>query len=321
MKDISLNVEFDYRTCVYYSKDYVSLYIKERDEIFEFSYKEGNKEFYNIAIKRPIDGTDYFDLETAYGYGGWFANTDDKGFINRAVLQYTKEVLSQNIVAEFIRFHPYNNFPILNQDIFDFFRYDRDVVIVNLTNTKENRWQSYSSTTRNKIKKGQKLLKLSINCNLQEFIDLYKQTMKKNKATDFYYFSDEYFKRLISMANTKVFCALLNDRMMAGAIFLESEFNVSYHLGAKDYNNNITSVNYFLFESIFDYYSKNGKMYALLGGGKTSDKDDSLFKFKQKFSKQTLPFYIAGKIFNKEIYERLSKQHKDSRLFLKWREK
>ena len=36
---------------IYYSKDYISLYLKEKEEIFEFLYKDGDYIFYNLAIK------------------------------------------------------------------------------------------------------------------------------------------------------------------------------------------------------------------------------------------------------------------------------
>ncbi len=316
-----LDIKFNYKDCIYYSKEYASLYLNDGDEIYEFFYSEGDKEFYNIAIKRRIGETEYFDLETPYGYGGWFSNTDDKNFIERAVKKYEEDSISQNIVAEFIRFHPFNNFPHIHSELFDFFRYDRDVVVVDLTKPKEERWKDYSSTTRNKIRKAEKLLDFNMNCNLNEFIELYKATMDKNKASDFYYFSKNYFENITNIKNAKLFCALIGDKMSAGSIFLESKYIVSYHLGAKDYGINILGANYFLFDNIFDYYSKLGKSYALLGGGRTTDKEDSLFKFKQKFSNLTLPFYIAGKIFNKEVYKYLAQQNRDSKLFLKWRDK
>jgi hypothetical protein len=312
-------IEFNYKNCVYYTEEYVYLYLKDYDEIFEFSYKEGEKEFYNIAIKRPIEDTNYFDLETAYGYGGWFANTTDMDFIKKAIKVYEERCLKENIVAEFIRFHPFNTFP-KDESLFDFIRYDRDVVIVNLRKTKEERWKDYDSTTRNKLRKAQKILKFSTDCSINDFIRLYKITMDKNKASKFYYFSDDYFKSLIKNVNAKMFCVLYKDKIVSSAVFLESKHIVSSHLSGSDYSQYIPGLNDFLFDSIFDYYSKLNKDYALLGGGKTSSKEDSLFQFKKKFSEETLPFYIGGKIFNREAYKFLAENFcKDDRIFLKWR--
>ena len=61
-----------------------------------------------------------------------------------------------------------------------------------------------------------------------------------------------------------------------------------------------------------------------LGGGTNGESDNSLFMFKHKFSKSTLPFYIAGKIYDEKIYKRYCKiwqeqSQKDVKIFLKYR--
>lgn len=63
----------------------------------------------------------------------------------------------------------------------------------------------------------------------------------------------------------------------------------------------------------------------MLGGGRSNAANDSLFKFKSKFSPKSLPFYIAGKIYQPKIYEKLNQlwqqQNPNKRLnyFLKYR--
>ena len=89
---------------IYYSIGYTSLYLKEEESLFVFNYKKGNDEFFNISIKRPInkianedirDG--YFDLETAYGYGGYYATTDNCEFLDNALEVYQKKCNDENI--------------------------------------------------------------------------------------------------------------------------------------------------------------------------------------------------------------------------------
>ena len=84
---------------IYYSDSYISLYLKENEKIFTFEYKEDNNIFINKALKRPIlkIGTlnlndNFYDLETAYGYGGFYTNSDDKQFIKKAMKSYEKNV-------------------------------------------------------------------------------------------------------------------------------------------------------------------------------------------------------------------------------------
>ncbi len=112
---------------VYYSREYISLFLKNNDEIFDFEFKSGDNYFLNKTIKRPIkrigdinveDG--YFDLESAYGYGGFYTNSNDTKFIENALEAYRDKCLEENIIAEFMRFHPINKFPINFNEYLDF---------------------------------------------------------------------------------------------------------------------------------------------------------------------------------------------------------
>lgn len=316
---------------IYYSKEYVSLYLKQDETIFEFKYQENEHIFYNIAIKRPIkkigdidtfDG--YFDLETAYGYGGFVINTDDKGFILNAVSQYQKKCFDENIIAEFIRFHPFNEFPIKYQELFDMNIYDRDVVYVDLELSKEERWNSYSSKTRNILRKCEKELIFEQSTNINKFVELYEQTMNKNNAGEFYYFSKNYYEQLLKNISIDLYAVKKDEQVISSAFFMQSDEFVHYHLSANDYNMRQYNANYFILDQMFELAKKNNKKYFYLGGGTTSLKDDLLLKFKQKFSKLTKPFYISGKIYDKEIYDKYVKLWEEQstntiKYFLKYR--
>lgn len=316
---------------IYYSKEYVSLYLKQDETIFEFKYQENEHIFYNIAIKRPIkkigdidtfDG--YFDLETAYGYGGFVINTDDKEFILNAVSQYQKKCFDENIIAEFIRFHPFNEFPIKYQELFDMNIYDRDVVYVDLELSKEERWNSYSSKTRNILRKCEKELIFEQSTNINKFVELYEQTMNKNNAGEFYYFSKNYYEQLLKNISIDLYAVKKDEQVISSAFFMQSDEFVHYHLSANDYNMRQYNANYFILDQMFELAKKNNKKYFYLGGGTTSLKDDLLLKFKQKFSKLTKPFYISGKIYDKEIYDKYVKLWEEQstntiKYFLKYR--
>lgn len=332
-KDELLNLEkFNLLEDIYYSKEYVSLYLKKDEAIFEFKYQENEHIFYNIAIKRPIkkignvdinDG--YFDLETAYGYGGFYTNSENIKFISRAIKKYVKKCIDEKIIAEFIRFHPFNDFPEKYSDFFDISIYDRDIVLVDLNLSKDERWNSYSSNVRNILRKCEKELTFTKSSNIDMFIELYKKTMNRNNAKDFYYFTKNYFKKLLSNKNVELYEVQKDSRVISSAIFMFGSNFCHYHLSANDYEMKKYNGNYFLLDRMFDVAKRRGKKYFILGGGRSNLKDDSLFKFKQKFSKLTRPFYIAGKIYNKDIYKKYihiweeQSQKKDIKYFLKYR--
>ena len=323
--------KFNLLNDIYYSKEYVSLYLKENEEIFEFEYKEDNLIFYNIAIKRPITkignevvSDEYFDLETAYGYGGFYLNTENQEFIKIALKKYEQKCLEEKIIAEFIRFHPWNTFPYKYKEFLDMNIYDRDVVYVDLSLSKEQRWKNYSSNTRNILRKCERALVFQKTDDIEMFIELYEKTMDKNNAADFYYFSREYYEQLLDNRNIELYEVRQDNRTISMAFFMFGGEIGHYHLSANDYEMRKYNANYFILDQIFDIAKNKGEKYFLLGGGTTGSKDNSLLKFKQKFSPLIKQFYISGKIYNHEIYNKYiqawEQQSKEEiRYFLKYR--
>jgi hypothetical protein len=317
---------------IYYSKEYASLYLKENEEIFEFKYEENEKIFYNLAIKRPIlrigsqvIKDNYFDLETAYGYGGYYTNSDDFSFLKEAFKAYEEKCKKEGIIAEFIRFHPFNDFPKKYGNLLDMAVYDRDIIYIDLTFlSKKERWKSYSSKTRNILRRCERELIFKESKNLETFLKLYKETMDKNNADKFYYFDKNYFENLLNNEKVKLYEVKKDNDTISMGFFMFSDEFVHYHLSANNYRMKKYNGNYFLLDNLFEIGQKQNKKYFILGGGTTGDENDSLFKFKKKFSPLTKPFYIGGKIFNKEIYSKYvnlweKEAKKDVKYFLKYR--
>jgi len=313
---------------IYYSDDYISLYIKENEELFSFEYKEDNNIFINKTIKRPIlnigdiqinDGS--YDLETAYGYGGFYTNSDDEEFLDRAMKEYEQKCKDENIVAEFIRFHPFNEIPIKYGEHLDFNIYDRDVVVKELT---DNMLGSYTSKVRNAVKRASEKVEIKKSENLDAFMKLYAETMKKNEASEFYFFKKEYYIQLLLNKNIELYEVLSEDKIIAMGFFMFGEKVAHYHLSANSDLSYKLNSNYALLNAIFCRAKELGLDYFMLGGGASPKEDDPLLKFKQKFSKEIRPFYISGKIYNQELYDKYNniwkeQSKEDIKYFLKYR--
>lgn len=296
---------------IYYSDEYISLYIKENEELFSFEYREEDKLFINKTIKRPISkignvdvNDNYYDLETAYGYGGFYTNSEDKLFIKNAMREYDKKCRDEKIIAEFMRFHPFNNFPVLHSEFLDFNLHDRDVIVKNLSS---DILASYTSKVRNTIKRATEKVVFQESGNIDKFIELYNATMQKNDASDFYFFEKEYYKTLIESQKVKLYEIVFEDEVIAMGFFLFGQEIGHYHLSANTPLSYKLNSNYALLHNIFNISKGLGIKYFVLGGGATSNVDDSLFKFKKKFSDELKPFYISGKVYNQEIYAQYTK--------------
>jgi lipid II:glycine glycyltransferase (peptidoglycan interpeptide bridge formation enzyme) len=109
------------------------------------------------------------------------------------------------------------------------------------------------------------------------------------------------------------------------SVFLLAQDNAYYHLSAVEPSCMCANGNYFILDHAFDLSKDRDCGFFILGGGRTSKKDDDLLQFKRKFSDLMVKFYIGGQIFNEGKYEEYADRslkevgcHDDS-FFLKWR--
>jgi hypothetical protein len=313
---------------VYYSKEYVSLYIQEDEELFEFKYQKENNIFYNISIKRLIDqigntrlNEKFYDLESAYGYGGFYTNSNDKLFIENAMKKYEEKCQDENIIAEFMRFHPFNYFPKNYSNFLDFNFYDRDVVVKDLS---INILSSYKRKVRNIVKRSNEKVSIQKSENIDKFIELYNKTMHKNNADEFYFFDKAYYIDLLGNKNIELYEVQYEDEIISMGFFMFGEDIAHYHLSANSDLSYKLNTNYALLNYAFNQAKEKKISNFILGGGTTSTKEDNLFKFKNKFSKDIKQFYISGKIYNQEVYNKYNKiwqeqSKEDIKYFLKYR--
>jgi lipid II:glycine glycyltransferase (peptidoglycan interpeptide bridge formation enzyme) len=314
---------------IYDTREYFKLQEANGDGTAKlFVYEEDN----NIAVypflMNEIEGYDldntYYDIETAYGYGGPITSCNEEDF-NRDFEKAFEEFCKENlIVAEFIRFNPLiNNHNIFrnNVEVIP----NRTTVYVDLNKTIDDIWASeISSKNRNMIRKAEKTgLTVEFEHDLNTFKDIYEKTMTKVNASGYYYFNDKYYKALDELNNVYI-SVKFNELTIASAIFMQYEDYFHYHLAGslKEYLK--YSPNNLLLWTAIQYAKNNGFKVMHLGGGLSDTLDDNLFKFKKSFGKGTYEFYIGKRIHNKEIYNYLineweNRNGRDVKLFLQYK--
>ena len=297
---------------IYFDKDYTELYKKDGDSVHTFLYEEGELFFKNTFIKSKIDkvktvslSEEHYDASTQYGYGGIQCNSKDEVFLKNAFTAFAEYCKQEKIIANFYRFHPFLDAGHLKNHI-PFFIENSKVVYIDLTLSKEERWKTYSSSTRNILRKCEKNLSFEKMEDIDLFMDLYYKTMKKNEASDFYYFDKDYFQKMMAMNDVNLFAVKYEEKVISSGFFFFSGDYAHYHLSSNDPEFYKMNGNYALLENVAAAGKAQGCKYFLLGGGRTAAEDDSLLKFKMKFTKNTLPFYIGGEVYNKEKYDELN---------------
>ena len=317
---------------IYFTRQYYCMGQKVQGgngKLFVYEDENGNIGLYPF-IKRevicPENEKKYYDIETAYGYGGPIIKEEKPQFVRAfesAFLQYCQK---ESIIAEFVRFHPLlKNEHVFIDDIQAV--HNRSTVWLDLDTDIENIWMNdISAQNRNTIRKGTKNgLRVVEQHDYSKFMELYIDTMRNVGADKFYYFEESYFDE---MENSKEYILLevkYESRTIAAAVFMGYGNYFHYHLAGSDKNFLKLAPNNVLLWEAIKYAKEHGYKKMHFGGGLTDSLDDSLFRFKQRFSSTYADFYIGKRIHNKEVYDSLirsweEKHGRKASLLLQYRE-
>lgn len=303
---------------IYFDENYGKLYEDvEHGKAIVYKCKTENGEIVNQFIKREIpviiDGEKYYDIVTPYGYGGpYIVECKDR---NKLIKDYedsfTKYCLENNIVAEFVRFHPlFDNYKDLEEVYHPF--YNRHTLGTNLKDYDDPVQSEFSKSCRQNIRKKLEMgmnYRVTINpTNFEQFKKCYYSTMERNEATDYYYFDDDYFKKIHNFygPNTILVETILNNETIAAGLYYICNKTIHIHLSGtlKEYLH--LSPAYILRYGVTKWGKENGYEMIHHGGGRSSSEEDSLYLFKKQFAKNTkFDFYLGKKIWNQQIYDEL----------------
>ena len=297
---------------VYFEEKYYKLYETEENKAVCFIYTEDKYIFLFPFLRREFthNGKLFYDFETAYGYGGPIYNNNNEQFATRALKAMYDYCSKSNYIAGFVRFHPLLNNHKFYSTIGELIL-DRNTIAIDLTLSKEDIWMNEihtknRSTIKKAVKSGLEFIIDKEYNYLNEFIKLYENTMKRLNADTFYSFNHNYYSMFRDTIKNSFLGVVLSDnKLISAAIFFHSKDYGHYHLSASDPKFlNMNPNNFLLYEGSKVMKALGIKKFHL-GGGINSDEQNSLFRFKRKFSKRKYNFYIGKTIFNKEIYDLL----------------
>lgn len=306
----------DYDT--YWLSGYVKGFqIHGEGEPLLFYYEDDKSRAINAVMERDIADCPYFadkfprgewfDLATAYGYGGWLVEGENSDKIYTSYKNWCKK---NNIVCEFARFHP-----IVKNHVFAEKHYN--IVPLGLTvamdlSSPETIWANITSKNRNMIRKAQKNGVQIFSGSSFElygiFKEIYNETMDRDHASKHYYFAKKFYESVSTDLpnNAQIFYATYEGKIISASIMLFANGKMNYHLsGSMKEFSSLASTNLLLYEAAL-WGSANGYKTLYLGGGVGSE-EDSLFKFKKAFYRgdDLNRFYIGKCIFNEDKYNEL----------------
>ena len=301
---------------IYYLPEYGKLCeTMEEGKCELFEYESDNGRMINMFIKRPvpwlINGEQFYDIVTPYGYGGPIIiesnNRENlKHEYSEAFCSYCKE---NRIVCEFIRFHPiFKNY----QDVDDAYEvdYSRHTVGTNLIDFDDPVQKEFAKSIRRDNRKAvEKGVSVSLHptpTDLSIFRKLYEETMDRNNADEMYYFSDDYYDILEKELSPFILEAQLHyeGEIIASELYFIAGDILNAHLLGSNEKMLELAAGGLLEAKAAQWGKEHGYRYIHHGGGRSSDPEDSLYKYKKKFGKNTdFDFYVGRKVWNQDVYD------------------
>lgn len=306
---------------VYYLSDYVKAFNIHGDgEPTLFYYVDENIKAMNVVMKRDISldkrftskipSNTYYDTTTPYGYGGFLIEGNvTKDSLKNLDSEYSTICKKEGIISEFVRFHPVLNNGEGLEGFYDISTLGKTIT-VNL-DSRDQIWDNLASKNRNMIRKAMKSgVEIFWGRNpklFDEFIGLYNATMDKDNALDYYYFNNNFYDSVLNdlKYNSLMFYAVYDEKIIGMSMILYSNKQVHYHLSASDREYQYLAPTNLLLYEVACWGCENGYKTFHLGGGLGS-KEDSLYKFKEVFNKNSNSFFSIGrKVFDKDKYDEL----------------
>jgi len=292
---------------LHYEPGYLRIF-KQEGEAKLFVYEKGNQFIAYPFILRQLDGG-FYDISSPYGYGGPFYIPGTEQKVMDEFYDCFKQYCRDNqIITEFIRFHPLLQNHRLMTGLVDVNR-NSTVVFVDLSRTLEQIWAGYRYSNRKNINKAVREDVLVTIHNtpryFTEFITIYRETMDRNKAQQFYYFEPDFFDRLHNyLPNNYIYAhAWKNGRIVSTELLIYNRFYMHSFLGGTLADYFACRPNNLLKHEVIKRAKQKGIKYFILGGGRSDG--DGIHRYKSTFSSDFNGYYTGKSIHNPEAVAKL----------------
>ena len=296
---------------IYYLSGYVRAFQIHGDGAPTLLYYEENglRAIY-VFMKRNTAIENIFDSVTPYGYGGvlFEGDTNDEN-LRHFYESYVQAMKDEHIVDNFVRYHPVLANAIPMKEISTVIDLGQTITLD--LSSPETIWENITSKNRNTIRKAEKN-GIEIHHGhtweeLKQFIPIYKATMQKDNAEEYYYFEEEFYRSILTdlEGHWELFYATLNGQMIATSIMLFANNKMHYHLSGSVFEyRNLAPSNLLLYKAALWGYEQGFKSFHL--GGGVGSGEDNLYKFKAAFNRNSnFRFSIGKEIFDDNIYKKL----------------
>lgn len=310
---------------IYFEYDFLNLYSNEGSKpMLIYMETENAKMAYPFMLmdisfhenfKGILECGKYFDISTFYGYSGYLIEADDDDSKFEIIELFYKNFgdfcSEYNIVSEFIKFSPFIKEYECMANVIKILPY-KQIAITNIENYGNKLCNEIKSTRLKAVEKCIKLgMETQIILNPKSFdkqLEIYYATMDRKHANKNYYYSREYFDKMLDSYRNNVLLinVLYKDEIIAFGLCLIYDKYIHAIVSGVDSNYLKYSPSSVHYLETIKWGFENGYKFFLSGGGLTCDKNDSLYLYKKSFAqKSNNDLYVLNKIWNKDTYEYL----------------
>jgi lipid II:glycine glycyltransferase (peptidoglycan interpeptide bridge formation enzyme) len=276
-----------------------------------FFYEDGDGIFLLPFVAREIPGTDRSDAVSPYGYPGPVSDRSDRAFWCRAVTSLVETLASEQLVSLFVRLDPLQPTSCTPLSEVGTLVTHGATICVDLRLRREEWWSQLRKEHREAINKNIRLGRTSITDDwqyLDDFVQIYRETMTRTNATEDYFFDREYFERLRNAVPDSAHLQMIfsaDGEPIAGSVLLAGGSILQAHLAGSRPTQRREKSTPFLVHEAVQWGREHGCSTFQLGGG-VGGREDSLFEFKKGFSPHRHDFQTFRAVLDAPVYRKLA---------------
>ncbi|MBO4205808.1 GNAT family N-acetyltransferase [Micromonospora echinofusca] len=188
-------------------------------------------------------------------------------------------------------------------------------VVRDLRTPAEQMWQEFEHKVRKNVNRARRSgVTVEVDetgARLDDFLRIYRDTMRRRRAGSGYLFPRSFFTELIRQLPGQFvfFHALYEGRVVSTELVLCSAGNLYSYLGGTDETAFAVRPNDLLKFEICRWGQQQGRTRFLLGGGYAPD--DGIFRYKRSFAPHgLLPYRVGHRVMDRDTYDRLCRAHR-----------
>lgn len=260
-------------------------------------------------------GRGWRDATSVYGYPGPISSESDppESMLRGFATDLREELERRSVIAVFSRLNP-----LLQQRNILTYAGGRIItkgptVAIDLQQPPETQFRQYRTNMQRDIRSSKEAGAVCRRDDpwkyLNDFIDIYYETMERVGAASRYFFSADYFRRFRESLQGKahLFVVLLGGEPICGGLFTHCQRFIQYHLGGTRTDYRHLAPTKLMFDTVRLWGNTGDASYFHLGGG-VGAKEDGLFNFKLGFSNLKLDFRVWQAVLNEQVYTSLASE-------------